>query len=119
MVARRKHITGKLPEENKTSKTLLKEAGQQWDRPTEVEAKGRAIVEELALDFPFRKSDSSFPDSEKLPKMEPGFQNWAPLQADERAKELLKSTLQHSISLTAEDLPNVSEPVRLEFKNGV
>ena len=68
------------------------------------------------LDFPFRKSDGSFPDSEKLPKMAPGFQNQAPLQADERAKELLKSTLQHPISLTAEDLLNVSEPVRLELK---
>ena len=39
-----------------------------------------------------------------------------PLQADEQAKELLKSTLQHSISSTAEDLLNVSEPVRLELE---
>ena len=48
--------------------------------------------------------------------MAPGFQNRAPLQADEQARELLKSTLQHPISLTAEDLLNVSEPVRLELK---
>ena len=68
------------------------------------------------LNFPFQKSDSSFPDSEKLPKMAPGFQNRVPLQADEQAKELLKCTLQHPISLTAEDLLNVSEPVRLELK---
>ena len=38
------------------------------------------------------------------------------MQADEQAKELLKSTLQHPISLTTEDLLNVSEPVRLELK---
>ena len=58
----------------------MKEAGQQQDSPPEVKAEGMwAIVgtsaqeEELALDFPFRKSDSSFPDSEELPKMAPGF----------------------------------------------
>ena len=68
------------------------------------------------LDFPFRKSDGSFPDSEKLPRMAPGFQNRAPLQADEQAKELLESTFQHPISSTAEDLLNVSEPVRLQLK---
>jgi hypothetical protein len=44
------------------------------------------------------------------------FQNRAPLQADERAKELLRNTLKHPINLTAEDLLNVSEPVRLELK---
>ena len=120
MAARQKRITGKLPEE---SKILLKEADQQRDSKPEIEAEGmRAIVgtsaqeEELTLDFPFRKSDSSFPDSEKLPKMAPGFQNQAPLQADEQAKELLRSTLQHPISLTTEDLLNVSEPVRLELE---
>ena len=90
MAARQKRITGKLPEENKTSKISLKEADQQQDSPLEIKAEGtQAIVgtsaqeEELTLDFPFRKSDSSFPDSEKLPKMASGFQNRAPLQADE------------------------------------
>ena len=38
------------------------------------------------------------------------------MQADEQARELLKNTLQHPISSTAEDLLNVSEPVRLELK---
>src|SRR5271155_2563284 len=47
---------------------------------------------------------------------ETGYKNRALLQADERAKELLRSTLQHPISLTAEDLLNVSEPVRQELK---
>ena len=69
------------------------------------------------LDFPFRKSDGSLPDSEKLPKMAPGFQNRMPLQADEQARELLKNTLQHPINLTAEDLLNVSEPERWSLKN--
>ena len=75
-------MTGKLPEENKTSKTLLKEADQQGDSQPETETEGmQAIVEtsaqeqELMLDLPFGKSDSSFPDSEKLPKVRPGFQN--------------------------------------------
>ena len=45
MAARQKRITGKPPEENKTSKILLKEAGQQRDSPPEIEAEGmRAIV---------------------------------------------------------------------------
>src|SRR5882757_3018307 len=51
-----------------------------------------------------------------IPKGEFGFSNRAPLQADERARELLRSTLQHPISLTAEDLLNVSEPMRIELK---
>ena len=69
-VARQKRITGKPLEENKTSKILLKEADQQWDSQLEIEAEGtQAIVgtsaqeEEPMLDFPFRKSDGSFPDS--------------------------------------------------------
>ena len=80
MAARQKHITGKLPEENKTSKILLKEADQQQDSPPEIKAEGTWTIvgtsaqeKEPALDFPFRKSDGSFPDSEKLPKMAPGF----------------------------------------------
>ena len=63
-----------------------------------------------------RKSDGSLPDSEKLPKTALGFQNQASLQADERARKLLKNTLQDPISLTTEDLLNVSEPVRLELR---
>ena len=49
----------------------------------------QAIVEtsaqewEPTLDFPSGNSDGSCPDSEKLSKVGPGFQNQAPLQADE------------------------------------
>ena len=75
-------MTGKLSEENETSEILLKEADQQRDSQLETEAEGTwAIIEtsaqeeELMLDFPFGKSDGSLPDSEKSPKMAPGFQN--------------------------------------------
>ena len=38
--------------------------------------------QEPTLEFPFKKSDGSFPGSEKLPKVGPGFQNQVPLQAE-------------------------------------
>lgn len=47
---------------------------------------------------------------------EPGFKNRAPLQVDERVRDLIKIALQNPISLTAEDLLNVSEPMRQELK---
>ena len=78
-------MTGKPPEENKTSKILLKEADQQQDSQPETEAEGmQAIIETSAeeeepmLDFPFGKSDGSLPDSEILPKMALEFQNQVP-----------------------------------------
>jgi hypothetical protein len=60
-------------------------------------------------------------DVEKLlaaPKLmaEPGFKNRAPLQHDERAKDLLLEALKIPLGITAEDLLNVSEPVRQELK---
>jgi hypothetical protein len=48
--------------------------------------------------------------------VEPGFKNRAPLQSDERAKDLLQETLKNTICITTEDLLNVSEPMRQEFK---
>jgi hypothetical protein len=68
------------------------------------------------------KNDASNKDIlEKLlevPKLmtEPGFKNRAPLQMDERAKDLIQEALKHPISITTEDLLNVSEPVRQELK---
>jgi hypothetical protein len=62
------------------------------------------------------------PDSiEKLleiPKMpvEPGFKNRAPLQMDERAKDLVQDALKNTICITTEDLLNVSEPMRQELR---
>jgi len=53
-----------------------------------------------------------------IPKLsvEPGFKNRAPLQLDERAKDLIQETLKNTICITTEDLLNVSEPMRQEFR---
>lgn len=53
-----------------------------------------------------------------IPKLtvEPGFKNKAPLQADERAKDLLQEALKNPICITTEDLLNISEPMRQELK---
>ena len=60
-------------------------------------------------------------DVEKLldiPKLtvEPGFKNRAPLQMDEKAKDLIQEALKNPICITTEDLLNVSEPMRQELK---
>jgi len=122
MAARRKRAAGKPPEEDKPSQSPRKEADKRKRSEREVGVGDTQGVEEAAaledepvLDFPFQDTDK-VPNSEKLPKEVTGFQNRAPLQADERARELLRSTLQHPISLTAEDLLNVSEPMRIELK---
>jgi len=51
----------------------------------------------------------------KLP-VEPGFKNRAPLQLDERAKDLVQDALKNTICITTEDLLNVSEPMRQELR---
>jgi hypothetical protein len=48
--------------------------------------------------------------------VEPGFRNRAPLQSDERAKDLIQEALKNPICITTEDLLNVSEPMRQELK---
>ena len=50
-----------------------------------------------------------------IPKLavEPGFKNRAPLQLDEKAKDLIQEALKNPICITTEDLLNVSEPMRL------
>ena len=48
--------------------------------------------------------------------VEPGFRNKAPLQSDERAKDLILEALKNPICITTEDLLNVSEPMRQELK---
>ena len=54
----------------------------------------------------------------KIPKLpvESGFKNRAPLQLDERAKDLVQDALKNIICITTEDLLNVSEPMRQELK---
>ena len=53
-----------------------------------------------------------------IPKLlvEPSFKNKAPLQLDERAKDLVQDALKNTICITTEDLLNVSEPMRQELK---
>lgn len=122
MAARRKRLTGKPPEEKKTRKAVG------LDKPTQQGSQAEVEIEEsqekeresekttkLVPDFPFKETEG-LPVLEEDQKGGAGFQNKAPLQADERARELLRNTLQHPISLTAEDLLNVSEPMRLELK---
>lgn len=116
MAARRRRGTGKPPEEKETSKVVKKDAVVNVeDKQKEVENSLDEVDE--AIDLPFKESEN-MPSVgvQKSAKGVAGFQNRAPLQADERARELLRSTLQHPISLTAEDLLNVSEPVRNELK---
>ena len=54
----------------------------------------------------------------EIPKLtvEPGFKNRAPLQKDERAKDLIQEALKNPICISTEDLLHVSEPVRQELK---
>lgn len=141
MAARResKRIAGKPPE-NKKASTSAENKNKPDSRKKikepiigeEPQARVEEIINELSDDLPelpfmevpglpkviHQERSGEAPDQIKghVPKGEAGFNNRAPLQADERARELLRSTLQHPISLTAEDLLNVSEPMRQELK---
>jgi hypothetical protein len=99
MAARQKHLTGKPPEEKKTRKTVELDKPTQQGSQTEVEIeesqeKGRESEKTTRLvhDFPFKETEG-LPVLEKDQKGGAGFQNKAPLQADERARELLRNTL--------------------------
>ena len=117
MAARRKRATGKPPEEKRTSmipeKRIEKENTQEEEKEKEDKT---GVWKESDLGLPFREQDIPKIEGSNVAKGNTGFHNRAPLQADERARELLRSTLQHPISLTAEDLLNVSEPMRIELK---
>jgi len=78
-----------------------------------------SVVESLKLkDDNVTKSSKPKVVKDEVSKMvvEPGYKNRAPLQLDERAKDLLQEALKNPISITTEDLLNVSEPVRQELK---
>ena len=53
---------------------------------------------------------------ETFNQKEGSYKNHAPIQVDERAKELLKEALKMPINITAKDLLNVSEPVQQALK---
>jgi hypothetical protein len=81
-------------------------------QPLPVVGRGRAKIKDAAVD----KNDvEKLLDASKLP-VEPGFKNRAPLQLDERAKDLVQDALKNTICITTEDLLNVSEPMRQELK---
>lgn len=54
-------------------------------------------------------------DEEKDVRMK-GFNNRAPLQSDDKAKNLIKEALKNPIGITTEDLLNISEPARQELR---
>jgi gag-polyprotein putative aspartyl protease len=129
MAAKRKRTTGKPPEENKASKNSEKAVEKQRTIRTVEEVEGTQGNEEESVEttkqvdeLPYRETENpkrgidTIPNSEKMMKDGSSFQNKAPLQADERAMELLKNALQHPINLTTEDLLNISEPLRVVLK---
>jgi hypothetical protein len=70
-----------------------------------------ANVEEIPQIQRPAEAESSFRKETKL-----GYRNQAPLQADERAIDLIKEALKNPINITTEDLLNISEPARQELK---
>src|SRR5277367_759061 len=101
MAARPKRMTGKPPEENRTRDEgkLVKEKQKSSQTVVEVEEnqgdeQELSIEARLVSDFPFREN-VELPNLENTVKSNAGFQNRAPLQADERVRELLMRALQH------------------------
>src|SRR5271156_1177782 len=122
MAARRKRMTGKPLEENRArdKEKLVKEKQKISQPVVEVEEDKEdepesTMEKELASDFSFREN-IELPNLENTVESNAGFQNKAPLQADERARDLLMEALQYPISLTAEDVLNISEPMRADLK---
>jgi len=120
MAAKRKRrAAGKPPEEQKASKQKEK------TKLNEASSVELPEVQDDILELPYAEvselpkiARTYSPDVEVGDKNsgEPGYTNRAPLQADERALELLEIALQLPISITAVDLLNVSEPVRQILK---
>ena len=81
-------------------------------QPLPVVERGQAKTNNEFVD---RNSVEKLLDIPKL-SVEPGFKNKAPLQLDEKAKDLLQETLKNTICITTEDLLNVSEPMRQELR---
>ena len=116
----------KIAQKNKNKKLALEKQGGALDKTmTDVPELPFADVQPLpVVERGKAKADSvtlAKDDVEKLlgiPKLsvEPGFKNRAPLQLDERAKELVQDALKNTICITTEDLLNVSEPMRQELK---
>jgi hypothetical protein len=96
-------VTNTVPELPFVNVPPLPNVGRGQTKTNRVPAKADSIEELLELEVP------------KLTD-EPRFKNRAPLQADERAKDLVQDALKNTICITTEDLLNVSEPMRQELK---
>jgi hypothetical protein len=123
-------------------KELVKIAQKNKNKKIEFARQGRALEQTEAVtndvpELPFvdvpplpvvgrgqTKTNSALADKDVVEKLlgipklpvEPGFKNRAPLQLDERAKDLVQDALKNTICITTEDLLNVSEPMRQELK---
>ena len=139
----KRRAAGELPEDkNKNPSALQKELArinQKNKKQIDPERQNKQMpniennVEELPyvevppLPFVARgqtKSNNDVVEGDNVEKLldlsrmsaEPGFKNKAPLQLDERAKDLIQEALKNTICITTEDLLNVSEPMRQELK---
>ena len=142
----KRRATGELPEDisknpSNLLKKLLKEKQKTQEKKTESVRQGRALEQSEPTtsrmeELPFAEvqplpivargqvkakvdvAKDSVETLLEIPKLvvEPGFRNKAPLQADERAKDLLQEALKNPICITTEDLLNISEPMRQELK---
>ena len=123
-------------------KELVKIAQKNKNKEKTLEKQGDALVQKKAVtsdvpELPFAnvrplpvvergpaKTNKVTAESNEIDKIsgepklsvEPGFKNRAPLQLDERAKDLVQDALKNTICITTEDLLNVSEPMRQELK---
>ena len=129
-------------EPSKLLKELQKIKQKSKNKKIEPVKEGRALeqtqnVEEKVDELPFAdvqplpvvargqtKKSNDVPAKDTVEKLleiprltvEPGFKNKAPLQKDERAKDLIHEALKNPICITTEDLLHVSEPMRQELK---
>ena len=119
----------KMAQKNRNKKTALERQENVPDQTTAVEGD---LLELPFVDVPplpvvergQTRTNNELTDRNSVEKLldipklsaEPGFKNKAPLQLDERAKDLLQETLKNTICITTEDLLNVSEPMRQELR---
>lgn len=137
--------TGELLEDHvKEPSNLLKELQRRKQKNNKIEAvrRGSALeqasnIDDVVDELPFAdvqplpvvargqtKTNNNVPNKDVVEKLletpklsvEPGFKNRAPLQKDERAKDLILEALKNPICITTEDLLHVSEPMRQELK---
>ena len=106
---------GRAPEQKKQIPEVMSEVEELpfvEVQPLPFVARGHVVAKNVVSD---KDNVERLLDTPKL-MAEPGFKNRAPLQLDERAKDLVQEALKNPICITTEDLLNVSEPMRQELK---